>query len=75
MIKSHKKSLRLKNKRLLCELELTGHADAEQAVNLFQLQEKRRWGKKQFGELPAREDKERRESSLVSYVSRNLANQ
>ena len=33
MIKSPKKSLRLKNKRLLGELELTGHADAEQAVS------------------------------------------
>ena len=33
MIKSPNKSLRLKNKRLLGELELTGHADSEQAVS------------------------------------------
>ena len=33
MIKTPKKSLRLKNKRLLGELELTDHADTEQAVS------------------------------------------
>ena len=33
MIKSPKKSLRLKNKRLLDELELTGLADTEPSVS------------------------------------------
>ena len=33
MIKTPKKSLKLKNKRLLGELELTDHADTEQAVS------------------------------------------
>ena len=33
MIKSPKKSLRLKNKRLLSELELTGLADNESSVS------------------------------------------
>ena len=33
MIKSLKKSLRLKNKRLLTELELKGHADTEPSVS------------------------------------------